>query len=51
MNQSGQQFYWMGTYSFKPEVKLFLSAVKKQIDAILNKIEKAEEAANSTSFD
>ncbi len=51
MNESGQQFYWMGTYSFKPEVKLFLNAVKRQIDAILNKIEKAEEVTNSTSFD
>ena len=41
---TGQQFYWAGTYSFKTEIPLFLKAVKKQIDEILNKIERMEKA-------
>ena len=40
----GQQFYWTGTYSFKPEIKLFLQAMKNQIEEVLNKIERAEKA-------
>lgn len=40
----GQQFYWAGTYSFKPEIKLFLQAMKNQIEEVLNKIERAEKA-------
>ncbi len=34
--------FWPGTYSFKNEVALFLTAIKDQIDIILNKIEKTE---------
>ena len=41
---SGQQFYWTGTYSFKGEIPLFLKAIKRQIDEILDKIEKMEKA-------
>lgn len=44
MNSHGQQFYWAGTYSFKPEVKLFLENIKKQIDEILSKIERMDKA-------
>ena len=44
MNAHGQQFYWAGTYSFKPEIKLFLQAAKKQIDEILLKIEQMDKA-------
>ena len=44
MNAHGQQFYWAGTYSFKPEIKLFLQAIKKQVDEILNKIEQMDKA-------
>ena len=44
MNAHGQQFYWAGTYSFKPEIKLFLQAIKNQIDEILNKIEQMDKA-------
>ena len=44
MNSHGLQFYWAGTYSFKPEIKLFLKAVKEQIDEILAKIEKMDKA-------
>ena len=44
MNAHGQQFYWAGTYSFKPEIKLFLNAIKKQIEEILNKIEQYDKA-------
>ena len=42
---NGQQFYWTGTYSFKAEIPMFLKAIKKQIDEILNKIEKMDKAA------
>ena len=44
MNAHGQQFYWAGTYSFKPEIKLFLNAIKRQIDEILNKIEEMDKS-------
>lgn len=44
MNAHGQQFYWAGTYSFKPEIKLFLNAMKKQIEEILSKIEQYDKA-------
>jgi len=44
MNAHGQQFYWAGTYSFKPEIKLFLQAMKKQIEEILLKIEQIDKA-------
>ena len=44
MNTHGQEFYWAGTYSFKPEIKMFLEAVRKQIDEILGKIEHIEKA-------
>ena len=44
MNAQGQQFYWAGTYSFKPEIKLFLQAIKKQVDEILCKIEQMDKA-------
>ena len=40
----GQEFYWTGTYSFKNEIPLFLKAVKKQIEILLEKIEKMEKA-------
>lgn len=42
MNSHGQQFYWAGTYSFKPEIKLFLESIKRQVEEILNKIERSE---------
>ena len=44
MNSHGLQFYWAGTYSFKPEIKLFLETFRKQIDEILNKIDRIEKA-------
>ena len=44
MSTHGQQFYWAGTYSFKPEIKLFLEAFKKQVEEILNKIEQMDKA-------
>ena len=44
MNSHGFQFYWAGTYSFKPELKLFLESMRKQIDEILNKIERMDKA-------
>ncbi len=44
MSMQGQQFYWTGTYSFKPEIKYFLEGIKTQIEEVLNKIERAEKA-------
>ena len=47
MNTQGQQFYWAGTYSFKPEIKLFLQAIKEQIEEVIRKIERMEKAIES----
>ncbi|MCQ2957390.1 MAG: hypothetical protein MJ180_00645 [Candidatus Gastranaerophilales bacterium] len=41
---NGQEFYWAGTYSFKPEIKMFLEGMKHQIDEILKKIDNLDEA-------
>ncbi len=32
--------FWPGTYSFKNEIAMFLTAIKDQIEVILNKLEK-----------
>ena len=42
---AGHEFYWAGTYSFKPEIPMFLRAIKKQIDEILVKIDKMDKMA------
>ncbi len=42
---TGQQFYWAGTYSFKAEIPMFLKAIKKQIDLLLEKVDKMDKAA------
>ncbi len=47
MSTQGQEFYWAGTYSFKPEIKMFLESIKKQIEAILDKIERMDQATRS----
>ena len=41
---NGQQFYWTGTYSFKPEIKMFLEAIRHQIDKIIAKIDALDAA-------
>jgi hypothetical protein len=36
--------YWPGAYSF--DIKLILTEIKKQVDFILDKIERAEKSLN-----
>ena len=33
---------WPGAYSFKSEIKLFIQFMKRQFDALLARIERAE---------
>lgn len=37
-----QSYAWPGAYSFKSEIKLFVTWFKEQIDALLKKIEETE---------